>query len=605
MKFGRNPKTPSSSAAPVDIRLNEIGVQYGIDQSSLGHGYLEAYQDEIEAMRIELTHIVIISGADSLATAKTFADFLPNVDIHVLVVGQSGIPSTGHIPANLTFHIGTTIAERHNVLRDLPSPQIIVEDGSNMKSDKRRSFRELFFYLVKDGLYIVEDLHASYLEKFVDDNHENIEQLLNRLQMLKSKGFSGTGDDDIELSKSIRSITNYGKIAFIAKSDNHLVKLRDHETNALLNLRQQPLKGRVLSAIPSRIFESRAIVTTNRPDLAAKLLKPKIEVPEFSIREYYDVECLPGQVVTSGKYFLADSFRHPAEWRLKNKQIVDASHRFARVGSKYIMNRNLQGTFYYLDTEYPGHFGHITSEVISRLYGWSAAKMRYPGVKALVSLAVGKGAIPDFQKRIFEAFGISENDVVTFGADESVRVQTLVAATPMFANPLWASPELKDIWGDLGSKLRTKSSISPERIFVSRRNERIRNCRNVQAVEELFRSHGFHILFPEDLPFGEQVDIFASAKSIGGFGGSGMFNMMFAESPGDRYVITSESYTAVNEYLISSVCGDNVNYFWEKADRTHPQNGWTWDAFFSDFEFDMHSSGYRLQRLLESGGEYA
>jgi capsular polysaccharide biosynthesis protein len=598
--LGKYLKTRSSAEALETRSLDEIGLQYGIDQASDGHNYLDAYQREIDALRINLKDIAIISGTNSLAIANAFADYLPSVNIHLLAVRGISLGIGTVVPPNVFLYEAATLADRHRVLRDISSPQIIVDDGLNLKSDKRKSFRELFFYLEEGGLYIVEDLHASYISELVDDEHENIEQVFNRLRSVKSKGSNGVGEDDIELSESMTRVVNYGKIAFIEKNNKHLLKLRDRETNSLLNRESCSLKGNVLSIVPSRSFESKATLTTNRPDLQDRLLKKHIAIPEMSLREYFDVECFPGQVARSGKFLLPDTFRHPEEWRLKNKQIVDATHRFARVSQSESRPVDLIGEFYYLDTEYPGHFGHITSEVISRLAGWRQARKRYPGIKALVSLAHDSTDLPEFQWQIFDAFGISRSDVVVIESDQWARVPTLVAATPLFANPLWAAPEIKEIWDHLGSRLRASARIHPEKIFVSRRNERIRKCRNVGLLEKLFESYGFHVLFPEDYPFGEQVDIFASAKSIGGFGGSGMFNMMFAESPGDRYVVTSESYTAVNEYLISSVCGDNINYFWEKADIVHPKNGWTWNAFFSDFEFDMHSSGYRLQRLLES-----
>lgn len=580
--------------------LDQLGLRHGIDQSSAGHDYLRIYQRELSSIGLPLRNIVIISGINSVKTARVFGEYFPEAQIHVLATRAALEEHKHDLPPNARVVFCRTRKERHEVLRKIPPPEVVIEDGTNLRSDKRETFREFFFYLPTGGIYIAEDLHASYMPKLNDDDKEDVSQLILRLTMLKAKGIEGTSSDDRELSNAIDSVTHYGKIILVKKTGVHLVKLRDSETNNLLSTNSDGLLGTVLDFSPSQIVDSRAKFFSNRKDLEEKLIVNPVSVPALSVREYSNVECLPGQISRQGRYLLASSFRHPAEWRLNNRNLIDVSHHFARIAEKSRKSRYLNGAYYYLDTEYPGHFGHITSEVISLLYGWELAKVRYPEVKALVSLQPSSSDLPEFQWEIFAAYGIDKSQVVLIADDESVTVETLVASTPMFANPLWAAPEIAETWRLLGNRLRLSSGHRWEKIFVSRRNERIRRCRNVEKLEELFVEFGYTIIYPEDFPFRQQVDIFMSAKSIGGFGGSGMFNMMFSEIPGNRYVISSESYTATNEYLISSVKGDNVHYFWENADVKHPKGGWSWKAFFSDFEFDFNESGGRLRRLLEA-----
>jgi hypothetical protein len=38
-----------------------------------------------------------------------------------------------------------------------------------------------------------------------------------------------------------------------------------------------------------------------------------------------------------------------------------------------VVPRKLSGQYYYLDGEYPKHFGHFMTEIIPRLYAWDAA----------------------------------------------------------------------------------------------------------------------------------------------------------------------------------------------------------------------------------------
>ena len=43
----------------------------------------------------------------------------------------------------------------------------------------------------------------------------------------------------------------------------------------------------------------------------------------------------------------------------------------------------LAGDYYNLDCLFDGHFGHLTTEVVSRLWGWDQAKRENPDLKAL------------------------------------------------------------------------------------------------------------------------------------------------------------------------------------------------------------------------------
>ena len=74
-------------------------------------------------------------------------------------------------------------------------------------------------------------------------------------------------------------------------------------------------------------------------------------------------------------------------------------------------------------------------------------------------------------------------------------------------------------------------------------------------MEAIFAEHGYEIVFPEKLTLAEQVRIFDGAKVTAGYGSSAMLNLVYASSPGTRIMISSESYIALNEYLLGAVRG--------------------------------------------------
>lgn len=83
-----------------------------------------------------------------------------------------------------------------------------------------------------------------------------------------------------------------------------------------------------------------------------------------------------------------------------------------------------------------------------------------------------------------------------------------------------------------------------------------------------------------------------------GYGSSAMLNLVYASRPGTRILISSESYIALNEYLLGAVRGDAMHYFWCPADVAQPASGFSMKAFFSDFEFDLARDEPALRELL-------
>ena len=109
-----------------------------------------------------------------------------------------------------------------------------------------------------------------------------------------------------------------------------------------------------------------------------------------------------------------------------------------------------------------------------------------------------------------------------------------------------------------GGTRRGPIDPGPLRLFCSRRPGK-RTCHNAAEVEALFAAHGFTVVFPEDHPLPEQARMVREADVVAGFAGSGMFQIAFAGGPKHVILVGSESYTASNEYLISSVVGHRLD----------------------------------------------
>jgi hypothetical protein len=64
---------------------------------------------------------------------------------------------------------------------------------------------------------------------------------------------------------------------------------------------------------------------------------------------------------------LPDSFRHHLEDVPKNPRLTAVTPDFGRVQPQFVPKERLDGSYFLLDSENSGHFGHLMTEVISRL----------------------------------------------------------------------------------------------------------------------------------------------------------------------------------------------------------------------------------------------
>ena len=326
-----------------------------------------------------------------------------------------------------------------------------------------------------------------------------------------------------------------------------------------------------------------------------------MDYPELRLQHYTGrLALVSNSLLYSEATVLPPSFRYPLEVNRHNPRTLDLTPEFARVPAELRPRTSLEGDFYHLDCWNSGHFGHVMTEVVSRLWGWPAAKEQLPELKAIFRIRYPNERRPDLETTLFTAYGIERSDIVW--VDEPVWLSSVVAATPMWQNvtPYFVHPGLRDVWARLRAGLPARDAGSADRLFVSRRpGLGNRQCRNVADVEQVFTDHGFTVVYPEDLPLAEQAALFARASVVAGFAGSALYNLVYAERLSQLIVLAHEGYTARYEHLFAAALGCAADYFWSAPDIPHPTGGWSGDAYYSAWEFDFDRNGPDLHALLE------
>lgn len=139
-------------------------------------------------------------------------------------------PNLRNESPDLDIFVGdqTDIEFLNEVINNIGSPDLIIDDGGHKMSQQIISFKTLFPQLKSDGYYVIEDLETSYLSDWIDQPQTTINFLNGLIDKVNFDGRSHLGQDgviDIEnrgeqtdfYSKTISQIIFSNNICLIIK----------------------------------------------------------------------------------------------------------------------------------------------------------------------------------------------------------------------------------------------------------------------------------------------------------------------------------------------------------------------------------------------------
>lgn len=478
--------------------------------------------------------------------------------------------------------------ELHAAMRLLPGVDLVIDARVRDEERQWRRWRRLFFHLHPGGTWVARrgpQSTGTFAEKVGGLHHRTSD--------------SGLGKRLLEPARAIADVVVSADRVTVSKRGTHLLKLRDLEAPAVLASRAPDLRVTELDRVDGGRLDTAGRVTSHGH--ASDELTAPIDYPSLHLRRYDGrVSLLTGAVAAHGTTLLPDTYR----WHLQdvpvNKRLVDIDADWARTRHPETPTTHLPGAYYYFDYKNVGHYGHLMTEALSRLWGWPRAKAEDPELKILLrrSARDAHSKRPRAELTLLPAFGIEPDDLVW--VDEAVTVDSLVGLTPMWHNqrPYSAHPGITDVWRRLRDGLPVAEVPAQPKIFVTRREGGHRHCHNTAEVEQLFSDHGFHIVEPSALAIPAQAATFAQARVVAGFGGTGMFNLVFARDLEQVIVLNHTAYDARNEHLFGAVLGAKVDYFWSEPDLPPPPGGWSYDSFHSPWTFDIPANLEALTAVM-------
>jgi len=161
LAFLRSPPLPVRGAVPP--ALYDIGARHGTDkagQRQLLHVY-EEYFEPLRTTELLLVEIGVLGGA----SLRMWRDYFPRAQIFGIDVDPG---AEAHAGDRITVLIGSQSDTRFldTVLERTGRPDIVLDDGSHQARDQITTLLHLWRHVKPGGIYVVEDLHTSYMRPY-------------------------------------------------------------------------------------------------------------------------------------------------------------------------------------------------------------------------------------------------------------------------------------------------------------------------------------------------------------------------------------------------------------------------------------------------------
>lgn len=519
--------------------------------------------------------VVLIAGyrtRETLATWRNAFQFrLHVITPHDVIPVIDGIAS---------FAATSTEAMEEYIASIGPVAAVIDEEAEDLPIRLER-FQRFFWHVSSGGFYITP---ITTISSAWDAGR----------QALSAKKLS---DDEVaELDRSAGLTLDDDGYSVTVKNRDHLAKVRDEDAMTVLPGRLGANNVRLMGSRGSGKGPKSLHFESHGARRRMRLPAPQMKYPELTLKDFHGpTQLRDAMLAVNGSTVLPSSFKHP--WRAWNDNLVNYNDRVATLTTDDHRADYLAGEYYDLTCAVPGHFGHVMTESLAKLWGWREAKRQIPGLKAFYRMPSADHE-PTFEKALFTAAGIDERDLHWEHRD--VTVDRFVSASQAWQNGGWhfVHPVIVDTWKELRKNLVEDDETSPRKIFVSRqRGAENRAVRNLAEVEQYFEDRGFAVIYPEELSTRGQATVFGNARVIAGLAGSGMFNMLFAEHLEKVILLSHDSYTARNEHIYASLLADEFHYFWSPADQEQGKSGFDLEAFHSSWEFDFETNRAALDQV--------
>jgi hypothetical protein len=150
--------------------LDELALKHGADKSSEQHGFTAVYERLLEPVR-DLPVTMLEIGVFEGASLRMWRDYFPRARIFGIDFADS---ARQHADSRITVLCGNQMDLRFldTVVAATGPLDFIVDDGGHRPEQQLTSLFHLWEHLKLAGVYTIEDVHTSYLERWSPGWHQ-------------------------------------------------------------------------------------------------------------------------------------------------------------------------------------------------------------------------------------------------------------------------------------------------------------------------------------------------------------------------------------------------------------------------------------------------
>lgn len=233
------------------------------------------------------------------------------------------------------------------------------------------------------------------------------------------------------------------------------------------------------------------------------------------------------------------------------------------------------------------HYGHFLLESLARLWPFIIAGLDKNEVIPVIHTewpspsldAIGKKY--PFVAEAYQRIGINLSEI--YEIVDPVIFEKLLVPTPSFRLGQvfhYGTPTQSKVW----AAIKRVNNLKPKKnkIYLSRKKHQCNNIKsrflsNELEVEQLFIRHGFEIVYPERLPFTEQVKLYQECSIMAGPIGSCMHNSAFMPDDSKVLIIAPSFFSYTNaDSMINTHKNIQTNYFYVDVGRPFHRRDRAW-----------------------------
>lgn len=169
-------------------------------------------------------------------------------------------------------------------------------------------------------------------------------------------------------------------------------------------------------------------------------------------------------------------------------------------------------------------YGHVLAEIMPG--AWLMRKL-LPDTQAAL-LTWSPPALVGLYGAIATAVGAEAMPMVN--CTRPVRVRRLLVVDGFAESDAYVSPRIREFADEIIERLGVRDLPSMRRLFLPRREQQGRCVRNMVEVSACLHRHGFETVYPDELPWPEQVALFRQASHVVGIQGSALTTTMFSRA---------------------------------------------------------------------------